>query len=349
MKYTAEEILNAAEPWEVFTGDIEKMRSQYAAMAKRWHPDFNDNSTDSNAVMSKINSLYKQGMDMLKSGEWKQPGLIKCRDINGKVHEIRFQISHSFELGTMYIGDRVAVYLVDDIYRDLFKNADRVIREFTFANDIMKEEISRYLPKVISKFETTDNRLGMVVEKKVDLFLLRDVLSFYDGKVPVRHVAWILSTLYNLVCYLDYADLSHNAISLDTYFISPQNHNGALLGGWWYGVYQGSKMIGVPEITYSIMPPKVADKKCGDIITDLELIRLIGRELLGDRNGSKLYAMGAAPVPIIEWLRGVSSGNALEDYRKWGRVLEESFGTRRFVEMNVTGEELYSKINGKKL
>ena len=121
-------------------------------------------------------------------------------------------------------------------------------------------------------------------------------------------------------------------------------HSGALLGGWWYAVQQGSNMIGVSDITYSIMPPKLKEEKCGSIMMDLELIRMVGRELWGDIGGTKLQRMEAAPLPMIEWLRGVSSTRARTDYKNWGDILTKSFGPRKFVEMNFTADELYSKI-----
>ena len=92
------------------------------------------------------------------------------------------------------------------------------------------------------------------------------------------------------------------------------------------------------------MPPNVKDKKLGSILTDLESIRLVGRELLGDRNGTKLGEMGTAPSAMIDWVRGVASNTALNDYNKWGDILDLSFGRRRFVDMNFSKEEIYSKF-----
>jgi hypothetical protein len=247
----------------------------------------------------------------------------------------------------MYIGNSVILYLIDGINKGLVGNAQNVIRSFKYADERMKEEFSKYLPEILAVFEAYDNKFGVVVRKTKDLFMLKDILDYYDGKIPPRHVAWIMSSLYNLVCYLDYSKLSHNSITLDTYFVSPRFHSGALLGGWWYSVPQECRMIGVPEEIYSIMPPHVTYKKTGSILTDLESIRLIGRELLGDRNGTKLTETGGAPMQMIDWLRGAAAGNALMDYSKWDEILDESFGERRFIEMKIDDDDLYSKVNKK--
>ena len=341
MRLSASEILSIKEPGILFTGNADTIKAEYSELAKIWHPDHNRNSRESTAVMAHINLLYQKGIELLRSGSWVKPGFISFPSKDGRIYEIKFRICHDFELGTMYIGNKVVAYLISDAHRDLFENAQKIIKGFKYANDEMRTEVSRYLPKIIATFETKDNRLGMVIEKSPDLLLLRDVFDFYKGKIPGRHVAWIQSTLHNLACYLDFAGLSHNAISLDTYFISPQLHGGALLGGWWYAVPQDSKLIGVPATTYSIMPPKIKDKKYGSILIDLELIRSIGRELLGDRNGTKLLEMNAAPSQMVNWLRGAASTDALADYSKWKEVLEKSFGPRKFIEMDLTADLVY--------
>ena len=340
---SADEILSTTEPGGLFTGNADMLKEEYSRLVKTWHPDRNGNSRESNLVMSHINMLYQKALEMLQAGAWAGPGFVRLPGKDGWIHEIKFRASRDFELGTVYIGDNMVVYLVSYSHRDLFNNARGVIGSFKYANDSMRKEMSRYLPNIVNVFVTEDDQLGIEVRKTSDLLLLRDVLNFYGGRIPDRHVAWILSTLYNLACYLDYTKLSHNAISLDTYFISPQYHSGALLGGWWYAVPQGSRLLGVPAATFAIMPPKVKDKKVGSTLTDLELIRLIGRELLGDRNGTRLLDMNAAPRPMVEWLRGVPTARAVDDYLNWKRVLADSFGPPKFVEMALTADMLYPK------
>jgi len=340
---SADEILSLTEPGELFTNDQDTIKAEYNELAKRWHPDHNGNSRESNLVMAHINMLYQKGLEMLRSGFWTGPGFIRLPGKNGSRYELGFRASHDFELGTMYIGDKIVAYLIYDTHRDLFDNARKVINGFRYASDTMRQEVSRYLPRIVSTFETKDGRLGMVIEKTPDLILLRDVLGYYKGRLPDRHVAWIQSTLHNLACYLDYAKLSHNAISLDTYFISPKFHSGALLGGWWYAVSQGNKLLGVPATTFAVMPPAVKNKKVGSILTDLEMIRLVGRELLGDRTGTRLLDMNAAPRPMIDWLRGAPSTSAVEDYSRWKQVLTASFGPPKFVEMALTADMIYPK------
>src|SRR5438270_350694 len=82
-------------------------------------------------------------------------------------------------------------------------------------------------------------------------------------------------------------------------------------------------------------PPDTLAARRADIRLDLELIRGIGRALLGDETGSRLARAGTAPRPLVDWLRGPASATALGDYELWGSVLEASFGARRFVKLGV--------------
>lgn len=141
---------------------------------------------------------------------------------------------------------------------------------------------------------------------------------------------------------MNYIKLTHNSLTAETYFISPEHHSGALLGGWWYAVPFKDKMLGVPSVVYSIMPPKVKADKKGDFNTDLESIRALGREMLGDRNGTRLKDMKVAPDSVVEWLRGASSSKAVDDYASWDSALEKGFGKRKFVEMPINVDIIYS-------
>ncbi len=342
MEYTAAEILKFTTPGELFSDQTDTLKKEYLRLAKLWHPDNHANSSEANQVMAKINLLYQQGLELLEQGKWERPGFLRLKAFDGKTYEFNYLTVSNFELGKIYLGSKMICYLLEKTQRNFYQNALQQLESFAFANEKMRLEISKYLPKLLAKFETKDY-YGMVISKTAELLCLKDVLAFYHGQLTDRHVAWILGTLYNLACYLDYAGLSHNAISLENYFISPKEHTGALLGGWWYTVKQGSKMLGVSEKLYGIMPPVVKNEKQGSILTDLEAIRLVGRELLGDPNGTRLESMKVAPSSMINWLRGVASETAYQDYQNWDQVLSASFGRKKFVTLDLSERDLYSK------
>ena len=346
--YDEKKLLTVKEPALLFTGDLIIIKKEYRELATMYHPDKNK-SEHAEEIFKNITELYNKGVDNLNKGIWVIPGIIELTDkFKDTKYKIHYKKHHEFELGDMYINDNHVAYIIEEQYEDFFNNAVRVIKGFQYKNDNMKKDIARYLPEIVQTFKSLDNKLGMVIKKTPDLLLLKDVIEYFqNNKFPdvwERHVAWIMSTLHNLTCYLQYANLTHNAISLETFFISPKFHSGALLGGWWYSVESGKKMIGVPKDLYEMIPPKIKDKKVGNISFDLELIRLLARESFGDKTGIKLLGLNAAPLPMINWIRLTSSGNAFGDYKTWGeKILSESFGPRKFVNLELTSDDIYSK------
>src|ERR1019366_9493031 len=138
-----------------------------------------------------------------------------------------------------------------------------------------------------------------------------------------KHVAWILSRLHNLACYLHVSKLVHHEISLDTVFINPKDHSVALLGGWWYARPSGASLKQVSKRTHGLLPWKAQLKKKATRLTDSELFRATGRELMGTRK---------KPKAMVDYLNTVTLDNAIKNFSEWSTMLEESFGPRKFTE-----------------
>ncbi|HOW61880.1 MAG TPA: J domain-containing protein [Candidatus Contendobacter sp.] len=329
-----------SEPERLFTGDEEIARQEFRALAARWHPDRCPDA-GTTGVFQHINRLYEAAVRKLRGGIWHTPGLLVARATDGATYQIRYRRERAFELGRLFMGREIVAWVVGREHTDLFQNALQTINRLPCANARMAAEVGRYLPEIVRHFETGEGWV-LVVRKASDLVLLRDVLDYSGGRMDARHVAWIISSLLNLACYLDYAQLAHNAILTDTWFISPPQHSGALLGGWWYAVRQGEPMTAAPARTVQYAPFDVLDRKRGDRRTDRELIRALGRELLGDVTGVRLARAKAAPAPMLDWLRLPAGDSALHDYQTWmNQVLKASFGERRFVTLEITTDDLH--------
>ena len=332
--------IRPTEPERLFTGDEAVAHQEFRALASRWHPDRCPDAVVT-GVFQHVNRLYDAATRKLRGGIWQTPGLLVLRATDGATYKIRYRKERAFELGRLFVGREIVAYVVENDHADLFDSALQIIGRLPCADPRMAAEIGRHLPEVVRHFDTAEGRV-LVLRKSADQVLLRDLLDRCGGRMDARHVAWIISSLLNLACYLDYARLAHNAISADTAFVSPPQHSAALLGGWWYAVRQGERMRAAPAATVQHAPFEVMDRRCGDIRTDLELIRALGRELLGDVTGSRLEREKAAPRPMLDWLRLLAGDSALRDYGIWmDRVLKDSFGKRRFVKLDVSAEDLY--------
>jgi len=308
-------------------------KDEFRALAKQWHPDYGGDPV----VFDRIVKLHDAAAEKVSKGEWHTPGLLEV-DTATKHYRIRYDKKHTTETGELYIARTIVAHAVKTDFADLAHAAEKIMNRFEYASDRMEREVSRYLPTVRASYEAA-NRRFIVMKKTEDLVLLRDLMEHVGGRVDPKHVAWIISSLLNLACYFEYADIVHNAIGTDTYFISPPLHGGTLLGGWWYACETGGRMTAVPARTSRLAPPDVMVNKRADPRTDLALIRATGRELLGDPVGTKLDC----PAPMSRWLRLASTGSARADYAQWQDVLKESFGPRRFTEMKIKAGDIYGK------
>jgi hypothetical protein len=203
----------------------------------------------------------------------------------------------------------------------------------------MKEEMSRYLPVIKANMKLSDGSYMLILEKTPDVLLLKDVLAYYDRtSYPEfwdRHVAWMQSRLYNIMCYMHLYGIVHNSISEETVFVSPEFHSVCLLGGWYYAVKENTKMISVPAKLYNLIPPAVKASKMASYTTDMELSKALGRECL-----KKV----TAPVAFTNWLKFSSGEVPAKEFKTWQeKVLVDSYGKRKFVELKLTGDMIYEK------
>jgi len=244
-----------------------------------------------------------------------------------------------FELGEFFVGDEYITYLINREYNDLADNGCLRMNSLQFADARMEKEMTRFLPTVAHRLETSELNVVML-RKPPGFVLLRDVLDHFGGQLDSRHVAWIVSALLNFMCYLEWHKLNHNGLSIDACLIAPQQHAAALIGGWWYTAPQYAPLSALPELSIHVAPPDVLHRKMSDFRIDLELVRQLGLQLLGVRAGVHTSYAGI-PEPLVDWLSVPSAGSALSDYESWQRVLWESFGERRFTVMPVTPQDIY--------
>jgi hypothetical protein len=341
---TAEELLAipAAKPERLFKGDADTVKKAYRKLAMLWHPD-HSSKINPIEVFQHVKALYEKAEKLMEAGQWEDGGPLLLTDTSGRKYEIKYHRRHEFELGLMYVSDTAVTFLVDRANADLVKRAEDAIKGFTYANDRMRDEISKLLPAYpfVGAFQT-DTSYAIVMRKTADVLLLRDVLDHFGGRMDSRHVAWVVSRLLNLCCYLQYAGITHNGLSIDTCFISPPHHSVSILGGWWYSARAGDRMVAAPNSTIEWGPHDLMATKKANIRTDLEIVRAIGRQLLGDISGMRLGREKAAKEAMINWLRLPASDDAIKEYGIWrNQVLQDSFGARRFVELPLTSSDIY--------
>lgn len=332
---TADMILRITKPGDLFSRG--NLAADYHDLCKKWHPDV----AGSEEVMAHINELHDKAEKLLEENRWEASNFVRLAKKGGGNVDIYFKTKKDFELGSMYINGDYVIYLIHESYKKFYDNAVAQIGALKYANSSMESEVSKYMPTIVKQFETADGMLGLVISKTPDLLLLDDVIAYYgEAGIPHRHAAWIISSLYNIACYFDWADIVHNGITPNSYFISPKYHSGALLGGWWFTGKAGDKTLGMPKAVYDIITPTAREAKVNVRTTNMACIKYIGRTVLADPR----TALGAdIPRAFIDWVyRGTDSRyTAVEIYSMWEKVIISAYGERKFVVLDLTAEEIY--------
>jgi hypothetical protein len=328
-------------PERLFEGSADDVKQAWRLLTMLWHPDRNGDPK-AHAVFQHVQRLHAKAQEQIGRGARAGGTVLRLTALDGKVYEINHLRRHPFELGETLVAGGVVAFVIERAHADLVQNAERAIKNLCYADERMRTQIASQLPAwpFAGAFQTAD--AYVVVMRKQSGMLLRDVLDHLGGRLDARHVAWIVSSLLNLCCYFQHAGIVHNALSPDTCFIAPLEHRVAVLGGWWYAARIGERMLAAPAATLAWAPHDLAQHRHADLRTDLELVRAIGRELLGDVSGMRLAHAGAAPAAMIDWLRLPALDDPIEEYRTWRtQVLHDSFGARRFVELPLTQSDIY--------
>jgi hypothetical protein len=333
--HTADDILAIPrnEPERLFQTP-DQIVAAYHKLAMRWHPDKPDGRRE---VFEHLTALKQEAELHVSEGRWQIPGLL---EIAGR--KIRYFKSYPFELGMAYLGNTVLALVVEEDFLTLAKNAEAAIKGMEFANDRMAAEMQPRLPRLKAAFDTGKGQRVLVEEKQPGLIRLSDLIVHQGGKIDPRHAAWIISDLLNTACYFGaYRQISHMGLATETVFIDPAAHRTVIAGGWFYTTALGEPLMAIPERTDQLLPAvaRHTERATGSI--DLELIKGIGREMLGDVSGTHLDT--GVPAALRDWLRMPSGMDAVAEYKAWPKILEDSFGARRFTELPVTASDIYGK------
>lgn len=333
----ADEILNAIEYGELFEPSLDRIKERYLEMVKRYHPDsWSDHRAAD--VFAHISKLKNQAMEDLQSGIWHQKGIINLEMKRGGWFRVQYSNSDEFELGKTYIGSDKVLYLIDREYEEFFQNAIKRINDLRFANEKMKQEFIPFLPRIIRQGIAKNDSLVLLIEKDPGEYQLTDIWQRLDKRIDARNVAWMISRLNSLCCYLQYNEVVHNGLILDNLFINPKEHTIALYGGWWYAVKEDSKLIGTTAEVYDMMSDRCRNEKLAECRTDQEMVHEIAKILLD--NKSMVFKAGDTtdiPPSMAAWIRNGTSKDAFKEFDIWNKTLDRSWGERKFVELKVPG------------
>lgn len=331
--------INLDEPERLF--DKRDHAYQYKKLAKEWHPDLNKDPKAAD-VFAHIGNLYQSALKKLAGGTWSVPGVLSLTGVDGKTRSIKYSVKKTFELGEFYVGNTLVTFAIARAHEHLVLAGLRCVGTIRYPTEDFRKSLEQYFPKVEHYFETRDH-IVICVRKRKDEILLTDLLTHLKGKIDPKHVAWLMSSLFNLASFLQINRMCINGIDADAVYVSPSKHSVSILGGWWYAAEFDKPITTLPPSTYKLAPRKLLALKQATPFLDLESIRAIGRLCLGDITGNSFRMAKDLPAPMTSFLQLPSSHSAVADYEAWVKVLEDSFGPRKFVKLDVEPEHIYNK------
>ena len=327
-------------PELLFENNIDGIKKLYRSLVVQWHPDTCVEPL-ANEVFIRVNQLYKKALDKVNSDSWNVKDSLSFTDkLTGKQFKFRFRYDYEFELGHTYICNNYIFYFIKQEYRSLFDNGVSKIKNLRYSSDKMKRSLSPYLPEVYKTFKA--DHLIVTVKKSPDYIPLDLLLEYVKGSMSPKHACWMISSVYNLACYLQYIDLVHNDLALKNCFVSVKDHSLALLGGWWYATEVGTKLSSVPKSTYDLLPMSVRSSKIADYIIDNQLVKAFGRELLGDKVGMSLRKKDI-PSSIVDWCLMPGTNDTAKAYHSWMHtILPDAYGKRKFIKWDINIDDVYN-------
>ena len=346
---TAEEILSASRPREIFTmnpATIEQEKDEYI---ERFKPQ--DYSTIKNfMVTQKVILLYRQALDELDGGRASENVRYSftIHAENGSTYEVHADYAYKAKIGDMYVTEKNVVFVIPPRNKSYYENYIEKTDRFTRIATKDWVNVEHMLPNVYKHFEDEDGNGIIVVTKPCQkMYPLREIWNYYGGKLSSEHVASIMTRLYNFVSYLGIIGINHNGITMDNLFFAPGRtvEKGesysvedmrivGVFGGWFFATRDYEKLKGVPREVNEIMPRSCKESGYSSFEVDELSIKRLARELLGDPSGENLDGV---PEPLVDWVNSdYIHKNAYEEFCAWEKARTLSFGKHRFVEMDVS-------------
>ena len=342
-----EQILNASLPSDIFVMDEDTIERQYEEYMERFKPT--DYNTIRNFVITqKITLLYRKALKQLGSKEYDmgQYNLVITDEDN---NTLSFEADYVYDikLGKMYVTEENIIFLVNKKHKKYYENYIAKTTKIPKLNKDIWSRTQYSFPNVTKHFKTIEGDYAIIVTKPCKIYPLREILNYFGGKLHHEHVAAIVNRLYYFECYMDIIGMQHNGITVDNLFFAPGRvvEEGesftvddmrivGVFGGWFFTTSVDEKKTGMPKEVYESLPEKLRTQKYSSFEVDEHAIKRVARELLGDASGENL---GDTPEPIKKWLNDPNiKRNAFNEYVFWEDVMHESYGKRRFVDMNIS-------------
>lgn len=311
-----------------------------------WHPDKNPSDpTRAKEVLEHLWSLYKEAQEAIRNGVWggKELHIFKL----GPDREIQFKYKKKDlvpGIFTQYTGDTRICYEIPYSNKDLLEvwveNLEKIRKSLT--PDMRKDK--HLITGVDFDYGTKtleDGGTLIYITKDPEQYSLKHILDKF-GKLPPRHVVWIITRLMNIACLLQISDTPNLSISPDSILINPRYHSVALIEGWQYCTsYHKTKPLAIPSRTARLCPNIPRNESCV-IANSLTLIKALARECLGDTIGCNLLKDKEIPKALSSWVNSGIVYTAVKELEIWEEVKRKAYGPPSWINWDLDLKDIYS-------
>lgn len=326
-KQIIDKLLKAEHCGDIFDRNQDKVKNQYRSYVRVIHPDI-CNEPDANTAFQKLSALYSKAINLLKDGKWDQANTLYLEGFNG----IQYLDCKGFDLGTRYITEDEVIYVFDDNKKDKYLTQFMdMVRKIRYSDNRMRD---KYKYRVPYKNLGIANGKAVLFKRDPREFPMDLFLSAYGDKLDGKDIAWMISRMCDLMCFLGYNNIVLNGVIPENLFINPDQHTMHIYGGWWYAAREGSKMTGVSRDVYNMMPNSARTDGTATRITDMECIRKMFRDICKGKD---------IPKPVTEWLNAGSMNDPIEEYARWNEALDKAYGTRKFKVFSADADKIYTQ------
>lgn len=351
-----QEIMKANLPQEIFSMNPDTIQDEFDAYCEQYRSNEKYHEIRNFVTTQQLKYLFKKAKEILSGKGYEslhEDSSIVLYASDSECIRFDYDCHLSQRICDTYINDQEILMVISSKMEEsgFFSNYLDKVKDFIrFWKDenVNWNEFQYSVPNIVKTFRTMDKTKYVIVLKKpCRIYPLREVLNFFGGRMNARHVISIIKRLYNYVCRLDVAGMTHNAICLDNIYFAPGNEvmpgekysiNDirivGLYGGWFFTTSKDEKLTALPMEVRDIIPEFVKKSGYSSFEVDMLSIKKVARELLGDVTGKNLYGVHSK---LCNWFNKTTcEKNAYEEYSEFERICEEVFGKARFVDMDVS-------------
>lgn len=334
--FLADKINSAKYASDIFKEDIDSINKDYKKFIKIIHPDLNGGDRKFVEATQKLVELHEKAINLINSGRWDEKNVCYFNLINGKKIKINYIKETFFELGKSYIGKKSVFYFIDNKNYKFFRKykPENILNSGKWDNRLknIQSKIENMFPKTVRCYSCKNGYL-IIQQRKSGEIPLPLIKEYYNNKIPSEHVAWIISRLLNVECYMMATGYLYNGFDINNIYIIPETHEVILHGGFWYTTNIGEKLFGVSSFVYNNMTENSKKEGISNCEDEFNCIKSIGRNLIGLK--SKVSRVNC-PKALVNYLfSSIKDYNQYSIMKEWEDVLTNSFGKRKFVKMNI--------------